>query len=430
MASDVRPALRWGSVRGRRVSRIARIATLLLALSACGSPEGTSNTDGTNERAAAQREEVEAPRTVRTVRPTQGTLEATRSVSATVRPLQDAIVASNASGRVERVEARPGDLVAAGDPVVITDDTQATQQLRTARLSLRQAEIELERASRANDESAAQARASLRAAESNVAALRDRVADLEALVAAGGAARRDLSDLRVQLEQAESQAVQARDALARARRGESEDVALLALQLERAQVQVEQAEDAVEDTLIVAPFTGEVAELYLEVGEQAAPGVRAFRLQSVDAREIVLDVPPEDAARLRATGTVTLRYAGRELPAEIVASSRQAERPRQVRLTGRIEADDASDLPNGVVGEVRYRLPLAEGMRIPSGAIAAEAGGTWVYLVRDGVATRVAVEVLAEAGGTAAVRGLDEDDVVIHPRPLDVREGSRVQVAP
>lgn len=430
MTSDVRRALRSGSARGRRVSRIAWIAALLLALSACGSPEETANGNGTTERAAAQREAPEAPRTVRTVRPTQGTLEATRSVSATVRPLQDATVTGNASGRVERIEARPGDQVEAGDAVVILDDTTAAQQLRTARLSVRQAEIELERARRANDESVVQARASLRAAESNVEALRERVADLEALVAAGGAARRDLSDLRVQLEQAESRAVQARDALARARRGEGEDVALLELQLDRARVQAEQAEDAVGDARIEAPFAGEIAELYLEVGESAGTGAPAFRLQSVSEREVVIDVPPEDATRLRAAGTVTLRYAGRDLPAEIVASSRQAERPRQVRLTGRIAPEDAADLPNGVVGEVRYTLPLAEGMLVPSGAIAAEAGATWAYLVRDGVATRVPVDVLGEAGGTAAVEGLGEEDRVIHPRPLDVREGTRVQASP
>lgn len=368
-------------------------------------------------------------RVVSVVDPEEGTLTATRSASATLRAVRDADVAAGASGRVVEILARPGDRVEAGATVVRIDDTQARLQLRSAELALRQAEVDLEGARRSSSEGAGQASASLRAAEANAQALRDQVEDVRALVEAGGAARSDLRSLEVQLEQAEAQAGQARDAVAQAGRSGSEDLALLELRLESARVQVAQARESVTQTQVTAPFAGEVVELHVEAGEFAAAGSPAFRIQSTGELEAVFDVPPEDAVRLQDQGTVTLRYAGRELPAEIVSSARPAQQPRSVRLTARLNDEAAAAVPAGALADLRYTVTVAQGMLLPSGAISAEAGSTYVYVVRDGVATRIPVDVLAEAGATAAVEGVDTDDRVIAPRPLDVRQGTPVRTA-
>ena len=79
---------------------------------------------------------------------------------------------------------------------------------------------------------------------------------------------------------------------------------------------------------------------------------------------------------------------------------------------------------------MRYRVDLAEGLQVPAGAIASESGETWLYVVDGDVASRVPVDVLAEASATAVVDGIDEGALVIHPRPLDVRIGTRVRTAP
>jgi hypothetical protein len=101
-----------------------------------------------------------------------------------------------------------------------------------------------------------------------------------------------------------------------------------------------------------------------------------------------------------------------------------------VQLVARIEGDDARRIPTGALAEVRYAVTLAEGLLVPAGAIASESGGTWLYLIADGQAVRVPVDVLAQAGALAAVAGVDANAAVIHPRPLDVRIGTRVRAAP
>ena len=424
---DGRPAVAVRSVAGRSVVAVALAGVLLLA--GCGGGQDASDAPAPSA-AESTAPAADDARLVRTVTPEIGTLRANRSASARIRALREASVASGASARVAEILARPGDEVQEGQLVIRLDDDAAALQADSARLAVRQAEIDLERARRASEEGASQARDSLRAAESNVRTLRDRVAEVRALVAAGGAARSDLSALETQLEQAEATLGQARDAVARAERSESEDLALLELQVQQARVQARQAQDALSETEIRAPFPGEVVELFLETGEFAGAGQPAFRMQSLLGREAVFDAPPEEAARLLEQGEVTLRYAGREVVGTLVASARPTQQPRLVELTARIEGEDSRLIPTGALAEVRYEIALADGALVPSGAIASEAGATWLYLNRDGLATRVPVDVLAEAGAMAAVDGVDETAEVIHPRPLDVRIGTPVRTQP
>ncbi|MDZ7708453.1 MAG: hypothetical protein U5J97_11290 [Trueperaceae bacterium] len=436
MGSDDRP-------RHRRfapaVVACVVVVVALAFLAGCGGQQETAAAPGTSaagssaaapSAAAPAATPADDARLVRTVTPEVGTLRANRSASARIRALREASVASGASARVTEILARPGDEVAEGQLVIRLDDDAAALRADSARLAVRQAEIDLERARRASEEGASQARDSLSAAQSNVRTVRDRVAEVRALVAAGGAARADLNALETQLEQAQASLGQAQDAVARAERSEGEDLALLELQLQQSRVQARQAQDALSETEIRAPFAGQVVELFLETGEFAGAGQPAFRMHSLVGREAVFDVPPEDAARLLEQGEVSLRYAGRDVLGTLVASARPSQQARLVQLTARIDGEDSRIIPTGALAEVRYDIALADGALIPSGAIASESGATWVYLVQDGVATRTPVDVLAEAGAMAAVAGIDETAAVIHPRPLDVRIGTRVRTEP
>ncbi len=409
-----------------RLRPLAAALAVFALLGACN-PSESSETNAPTSTPVTAASTVDEARLVRTVQPEAGALQATRSASANIRAVQDATVASGASARVDAILAREGDTVAAGAVVLQLDADQARLQRDNAELAVQRSEIDLQRAERSSTEGTAQARASLRAAEANVASLERQAAEVEALVAAGGAARTDLETLQTNLESARANLVQAEDAVSRAERASAEDLALLQLALDSARLSLEQAQVALDETEVVAPFAGTIAELYLEVGEFAGAGAPAFQIQSATEREAVFDVPPEAATELLEQGAVALRYAGRDLMATLTASARPAQQERLVRLTARLDPADAATVPSGALAEVRYDVTLAEGVLIPSGAVASEAGSTWVYLVQEGQAVRVPVDVLAEAGAVAAVRGLDASDIVIHPRPLDVRIGTRVR---
>ena len=414
---------------------------LALTLAACnrgGENESAATTGDAGGAATAeapaetpaetQAEDERLVRRVRTAVPTFGTLEANRRASATVRALQDANVAAGSSGRVVGVNAAAGDFVSAGTAVIELDRDTAELNLQNAELSLQQAQIELDRARRQSGESLEQAQASLRAAESNLRNLRDQLEQVRELVEQGAAPRNDLTNLEAQVDSAESQFVSARDGVARAERSEEEDLALLELRLEQARVARDQSAQALEETRIEAPFDGVVAELLVEPGEFAAAGSPVFRLQSDTERELVFNVAPEDAAFLLADGTVDATYAGRELSGRIVANARPSQQARLVEIRATFDTDGGPTVPTGATAQVTYTVPLAEGYLVPSGALTSERGQTFVFVAQDGIATRIPVSVLGESTATAAIEGVSEDDAVIVPLPLDVREGTRVRV--
>ncbi len=421
--------------RRRRAAAIALALALALGagLIACGDGSGDAGASSATSAAATS---PDAARAVRAAPATVGPLTATRSASVTLRPAQESRVASGATGRVAAILAREGATVAAGDALVRLDDAQARVAVDGAELALAQARIQLERARRSSTDAVVQAAAAARTAEQNLALVQRQLDEAEALLGLGAIAPSDVDALRAQASQAQSAALQARDAVQRADRADSEDLALLELQVQQAEVQVRQARDALAETIVRAPFAGDVAELFVEVGEFVGAGSPVARLLGSGPQVASFSVPPEDAPLLENAGTVTIAYAGIELQATITRLERQAQQARLVTVLAQVDAD-APRTPPGALAEVRYTVTLGEGLRVPSGALLADAGRTYLFqVVADGggsVARRTEVRVVAESGNVAVVVGvpeaaLSEGAPVISPRPLDVRDGAAVRI--
>jgi HlyD family secretion protein len=296
--------------------------------------------------------------------------------------------------------------------------------------------VNLDRAQRSREDTVLQAEAAARAAEGSLAIAERQLEEAEALLAVGAIASSEVQGLRAQRDQAESGALQARDALSRSRRAEDEDLALLDLQLRQADVQVRQARESVNDAVVRSPFDGEVAEIFTEVGEFIGAGAPVARVLGGGAQLASFSVPPEDAPAIEALGTVTVVSSGREIPATVERVERQAQQARLATITATLDPD-APEVTSGTVAEVRYDVVLGEGLVVPSGALTADAGRTYVFVVEggadDAVARRVEVRVATESGNQAVVVGVPESALtvgtaVVSPRPLDVRDGTRVRV--
>jgi HlyD family secretion protein len=425
MTSD-RPTRRHPAFR-----RLVAAVVVALGVVAC---DGAASEDGA--AAATGTAGAETVRTVRVVTLEDGELRATRRASATVGPARESRVAAGASGRVAELVAREGTAVAAGDPLVRLDASAMQRSLDAAELSREGARINLERAQRAREDTVLQAEAAARAAEGNLEIAQRALEEAEALLAVGAVASSEVQALRAQRDQAESGALQARDAVARSRRAEDEELALLDLQLRQAEVQVRQAREAVGDAVVRAPFDGEVAEVFTEVGEFVGAGSPVARVLGSGPQLATFSVPPEDAPRIEAARSIVISSAGREIAATVTRVERQAQQARLVTITATLD-DGAPVVPSGSVAEVRYEVVLGAGLVVPSGALTADAGRTYVFVVQGdadaAIAARVEVRVVAETGNQAVVVGvpataLAAGAMVVAPRPLDVRDGTRVRV--
>ncbi|WP_243093781.1 efflux RND transporter periplasmic adaptor subunit [Thermus thalpophilus] len=376
------------------------------------------------KKAEAPTPEAQSPLRLeaRVVTAARGVLERESRASATLQAERDSLVAAGASGRVAR--ALPaGSRVRAGEGVVFLDPAPFQEALEAARLNLKQAEANLERAKNQLEGNRLALKAQLQAAEAQLQAARRRYEEGKALLEAGALAPLDLKALEANLHQAQSAYENAKEALARLER--AEDIRLLALQVEAARLQVRQAERNLRESVVRAPFAGEVVEVFVKEGEFVGTGSRAFRLATTDRLLAKLYLPPEKAQALTPETPFTLRQNGKVVEARLL---RKTDLPGQTRLVEVVLKPLTPLLPGPA--EARYRERVAEGLLLPAGAVRAEEGQGVVYVLEGDKARRRPVRLLAQESGKAVVEGLPEGARVIYPIPEGLRDGDPVEVVP
>ena len=271
--------------------------------------------------ACAPKPEAEAPQTtaplrvqVRTLKAEPGLLPREARASANVVAEKESLVAAGASGRVVRT-LPAGTRVRAGEGVVFLDPAPFQEALAQAKLALRQAEENLARAEAQTEGNRKALEAQLAAAEAQLAAAKRRYEEGKALLALGALAPLELKGLEAQYLQAQSAYENAKEALARLER--EDDLRLLRLQVEAARLQVQQAERNLKESVVRAPFAGEVVEVYVKEGEFAGAGSRAFRLATTDRLLVKVYLPPERAAALTEDTAFRVRQNGKEVEARL-----------------------------------------------------------------------------------------------------------------
>ncbi len=429
--------LEGGRERGKLF--LALFASLLLLLSACRPSDNnataqtaTPTTEGEAETGAVTFEgetpkKEETVRSVRVIIAEEGTLTAQKSATVTITPKQESSVAAGATGRVEQILKREGQRVEAGEVVIVLDDNNANLQVQNAELALSSAQINLEKARRATTEGGSQIELALKSAQTNYDVLKKQYEESLELFEVGGVSQNQLDQLSAQLTQSESALVQLQNSLAQNQRAGGEDLSLLELQVSQASTALQQARDALGETSIVAPFAGEVSEMFTEEGEFLAAGSPAFRLVSTTEQLGTFSVPPSDAQRLLAQKDVTFRYQGLDYAATIVRTNTAPNNQRLIDMTAELYPSD-TPIPAGSVAQLNYTLEEGTGVLIPAGAVIAESGQNYVYVVAEGKATRQPIQVVDEVSGKAAVSGLEVSAQVVFPLPNDLRDGALVKV--
>jgi len=356
---------------------------------------------------------------------TKGRLLDERTIPARVDPAHDARLAASVGGRVVEVLVDVGDRVEKGQTLVRLDDRNYRNQLENARLTLEKARLNLSSTEKRIGEQENQLKSQRRAAADNLALAKKRLEEIKALYQIGGAAANDVHQLEVALEQAKANYAAADAAYKKWLRSRDEDLKQLRLQVNQAAVAVRQAEQAVADARITAPFAGEVADRFVEIGAFVGPGAPTIRLVA-GPQEVSFKLPPDDVSRLQ-SNDLELLYLGKAYPLELLRTSPLPGPDQLVKVVTRPGGE--SNLPLGASGSVAYSLLIGEGSLVPAGALRTEGGETFVFGVENGRAVAHPVLLVGESHGQAVVNGLpDSVDEVIYPLPQDLTNGSPVEV--
>lgn len=376
----------------------------------------------TDSAASGQRDRKAATVPVQAMLVRTGLLSVDRTTAGIITPSIQSQVATQVAGVVLKVNRLAGDWVKAGEVVVQLDDSQLALSLANAEASLENAKINLsmgqDNSTQANPKLALQ----LQSAQSAYDSAKKFYDAQKALYDLEGISASQLDTAASQLTAAQANLEGAKTSLDQNNKADNQSIAQLKLAVKQAQNQLDQARLNLRNASIRAPFAGQISAINMQQGMYAGLNTPVFTLVSAD-RHIAFNVAPSDTAYLKIGTVLEFEYGGKSYSARI-SQSPSSPISGVVPL---VATSGVLSFPYGSVGNIIYRIPLAEGILIPIASLATLSNQNFVFVIENGHAIVKNVTIIAESGTYAAVEGIDAGDTVIVSPPPGLIQGSQVQ---
>lgn len=341
-----------------------------------------------------------------------------------LRPLVEGRVIDTGPNFVE------GGVVAKDDPLITIDpfDFENLVQERKAQLDearARLVEIEAERAA---------AQRLVKRDEEQVALRRRDVERRERLSKRGVTSEKAVDDAKLALSEARQRLIERQRNIAQSGSRIAQQKAVI----DRLEVQVRQAERDLEQTQLLAPFDGFLADVSTEVGKRVSRSDRVARLIDANRLEVRFSLSDENFGRLLAAG----HWRGRKIRAVWSAGDVVHEFSATIdRIQGEVDAakggvdlfariDSAgpsTPLRPGAFVEVWFKEKRYEKLvRIPESALHANSK---IFLAHNGRLKAQEIKVMARSGNHVFIRGeFDPDAEVVVTKFPEMTSGMKIRV--
>lgn len=401
------------------------VLLLLTAFVGCRYDAPSDGGDDFDTRAASLQPGASAVSPVRAVRVVPSALSLRAEATGRLAPWRRAEISPDAGGLVVARPVREGSWVASGATLLQLRDDEARLALAEAEAQLLEAQVGFAVLARPLD--------SLRAAPSGLSDEPE-----------PGRARSTLADsLLAQAERAHTQGRLSRRELQAVRRrhhaaellsgAHRDEVTAASTGLTQAEQQVERARIALARTRMSAPFSGEVADLRVEVGEHVRPGEPALTLLDITRLKVEVEVLEDVVVRLRegtealvripALGELTVR--GRVLS---IAPYVDAE-TGMGRVTVAVPNPEGALMP-GLHAAVEFETERRAGrLVVPVEAVLTRQERPLVFRVEDGRAQWTHVRLGERSGDLVEVtEGISPGDTVLVGGHFALAHGAAVRV--
>ena len=174
---------------------------------------------------------------------------------------------------------------------------------------------------------------------------------------------------------------------------------------------------SLENLTVRAPIDGQLSGLRAEIGQTIAQGIRIAQIDVLDAYKVRARIGEHYVARVGEGLSGTFTFAGGEHQLTVAKVYPEVS-------NGEFEADllFTGEAPDGIRRgqSLQVRLQLSEDMQavmVPRGAWFQDTGGSWVYVLKDGVAVKRDVELGRQNPDHYEVRsGLQPGDTILTSR--------------
>ncbi|MDK2971878.1 MAG: HlyD family secretion protein [Candidatus Sumerlaeota bacterium] len=320
-------------------------------------------------------------------------------------------VSSKIQGRIARIEVEQNDWVTSGQLLLEIESRDLHQQVEVAEAAVRSAEATVRLISTEEARAQAVLEQAQRDYERMVSLLEQSAvarADVERADEALLIARADITRVQAGIEEGRYKLLEARENL-----------------------RYQQARLA--ESRIHAPYDALVVRKNAEAGDIAVPGAQLLEIISPDVLWVSAWVDEAAMGKLRegqAARVVFRSEPSRSFPGRVARWNREVDRETRQFLVDVLVEELPGNWAIGQRAEVFIETDrIANALTIPASVLVWRDGSPEVFLVRDGVAERVPVELGIQGSEAVEVlTGVNSGDLLIQPqRGKSLKEGARVR---
>lgn len=203
-------------------------------------------------------------------------------------------------------------------------------------------------------------------------------------------------------------------------------------QLASTQVQMDTLKKSIADCAVKSPLTGVVTQRNVEIGGFASSASPAFVVMDLSTIKVEVGVSEQVLNTIKIGDKVDVTMtAVSDLPLEGIVSTVSPAAGQTGMYTVKIELDNKDGvIKSGMMAEVNFTAESAEDtIVLPRNAVITKEDETYVYVVENGVAKKVMVELGIEAADTIEItKGLKKGDNVVTKGQTYISDGEEVNV--
>lgn len=284
-------------------------------------------------------------------------------------PIQSLTLLSETQGQIQKVLKRKGDKVKAGELLIQVESNTMSADLATAQTNAEKAKKDLER--------------------------------FENLAAGDAITQRQLEDARLAAKSTQAQLVAARQRLAKTR--------------------------------ITAPISGEINEIYVEVGSYLNAGTKLYDIVNVDKLKLQVKVNESEVLLIGKGDKVTVKAnagSGQEYEGVVTAIAAQADPTLKFDVEVEVKNAANNNLRAGMYGTAFFEIAeQRDALLLPRETIVGSIQNPSVYVVKDGKATMRKVKVgVVTQDQVEILDGVQPGEQIVRSGQINLREGINVSV--
>jgi len=284
-------------------------------------------------------------------------------------PIQSLTLLSETQGQIKSILKRKGDKVRAGELLVQVESNTMAADLATAQTNAEKAKRDLER--------------------------------FENLAAGDAITKRQLEEARLAAKSTEAQLVAARQRLTKTR--------------------------------ITAPISGEINEIYVEVGSYLNPGTKLYDIVNVDKLKLKVKASESEVLLISKGDKVKVKAdagSGQEYEGVVTAIAAQADPTLKFDVEVEVQNAANNNLRAGMYGTAFFEVAdQRDAMLLPREAIVGSIQNPSVFVVKDGVASSRKVKVgVVTQDKVEVLDGVQPGEKVVRSGQINLREGIKVSV--